>query len=464
VNENANILKEMRISAEATNITIMAYLLVQGPAQLVWGPLSDSFGRRCVYLAAFSVYIASCIVLSFSPNYSVLLLFRMIQAASISSTASIGYAILRDISLSTERDSFHRVFQIIRNGTLIFSSVLGGLLSSWTDFRCSFVFLFALSLTVFIAIAFFLPETLRSIAGDGTLPLVGINEPFIWKCKLFGKPAHVDESLQPGTRPVISKSNLFEPVRLLKEKDVLLSLLSGSMTYMIWMMVTVSTTSLFKKAFAINEALIGLTFIPNFVGAIAGSALIGNLLDADFKRACSAYKHSHFLPSTINIPQHTIPADFPIEHTRLSRLPAFTVVLIISISLYGYSLAYPNLTSLGGWVCFPLLLQFLIAAATHAICGVHQTLISEIWANDGSKAASAISNLTRSIFAAIGVAVLQKIIGRIGSGPTFLALGLVVLVLVPLPIVQWYYGGRWRSAREASPGNAGVQELDVIKV
>ena len=442
----------------------MAYLLVQGFAQLVWGPLSDSFGRRPVYLVAFTVYVACCIVLSFSPNYPVLLVFRMIQASSIASTASIGYAIVRDISTSTERDIFHRVFQIIRNGTLLSSPILGGLLSSWTDFRCSFVFLFALSTSVLIAIALLLPETLRSIAGNGTVPLVGIHQPLIWKCKLFGKPAHANESLQPGARPMASKNNMFEPLRLLQEKDVLLSLLSGSMIYMLWMMVTVSTTSLFKKAFAVNEALIGLAFIPNFLGAIAGSALIGNLLDADFKRACSAYKHSHFLPSTINIPQQTLPADFPIERTRLSRLPTFTIILIISISFYGYSLAYPNLTSLGGWVCIPLLLQFLIASATHAICGVHQTLISETWANEGSKAASAISNLMRSTFAAIGVAVVQKIIGCVGTGPTFLALGLVVLVLVPLPIVQWYYGERWRSARDANPGGARVQEIDIIKV
>ncbi|KAF1971432.1 MFS general substrate transporter [Bimuria novae-zelandiae CBS 107.79] len=444
---------DFKTSAGSANLAIMAYLLVQGVAPLLWGPLSDSFGRRSVYLVAFSCYVASCIVLSFSPSYAVLLLFRMVQAASITSTVSIGYAILRDISPPDEGDRFHDVFQGIRNGSFIMSPVLGGLLSNWTDFRCSFVFLFALSTTVLLAIAFFLPETLRSIAGNGTIPLAGIHQPLVWKCRIFGKPAHVDESLQPAARPITPKRRFIEPLRLFKEKDILLSLLFSSMVFMVWMMVTVSTTGLFKKAFGINEALLGLAFVPNFLGAIAGSALVGNLLDADLKRACSAYKHVHFLPSSTRISLHTLPTDFPIEHTRLARVPTFTVTLIIPLAFYGYALAYSDLTSLGGWICIVLVLQFLIAAAAHAICGVHQTLISDLWQQDGSEAASATSNLVRCMFAAIGVAVLQNIIECIGSGPTFLVLGLVVLILVPLPIVQWYFGERWRSARQAKFGD-----------
>lgn len=437
----------MKVGAEATNLTVMAFLMMQGVAPLFWNPLSDSFGRRSVYLAAFSLYVTSCVVLSFSPSYAVLLFFRTAQAASIASTVSVGYSIIRDISTPPECDRFHCFFQVLRNGTLLLSPILGGLLSTWTDFRCLFVLLFALATTILVAVAFILPETLRSIAGNGSIPLVSIHEPLVWKCRVFGKPVHMDESLQPVARPITSSKKFLEPLYLFKERGVLLSLTFSSIIFMIWMMVTVSTTTLFQKAFGVNEVLVGLAFVPNFLGAIAGSALIGNLLDSDLKRAHSAYKQTHLLPWNTSLSRHSIPADFPLEHVRLKRVPVLVIILVVSLAFYGYTLAYPSLTSLGGWICIPLFIQFLIAATAHAICGVQQTLISDLWPSYDSGAASAASNLARSVFAAIGVAVVEKIIGCIRSGPTFLALGLVVMVLVPLPIVQWYFGASWRVAR-----------------
>ncbi|KAF2441311.1 MFS general substrate transporter [Karstenula rhodostoma CBS 690.94] len=247
---------DMKIGVEATNLTIMAYLMMQGVAPLFWGPLSDGFGRRSVYLAAFSLYVTSCVVLSFSPNYTVLLFFRMTQAASIASTVSVGYSIIRDISTPPECDQFHGFFHAVRNGTLLLSPILGGLLSSWTDFRCLFVLLFALATTILVAIAFLLPETLRSIAGNGSIPLMNIHEPLVWKCKFFGKPIHMKEGLQLAARPITPRKKFLGPLYLFQDRGVLLSLTFNSIVFMVWMMVTVSTTTLFQKAFGVNEAFV----------------------------------------------------------------------------------------------------------------------------------------------------------------------------------------------------------------
>lgn len=76
------------------SLTITSYLVIQGISPLFWGPLSDTIGRRPIYIASFSVYIVANIILSFSPNFPVLLIARGLQSAGSASTVSIGMYLL----------------------------------------------------------------------------------------------------------------------------------------------------------------------------------------------------------------------------------------------------------------------------------------------------------------------------------------------------------------------------------
>lgn len=78
------------MSLGEVNSTITSFLIFQGLSPLFWGPLSDTLGRRPIYLASFTVYVIANTVLSFSPNFIILVLFRALQSAGSASTASIG--------------------------------------------------------------------------------------------------------------------------------------------------------------------------------------------------------------------------------------------------------------------------------------------------------------------------------------------------------------------------------------
>lgn len=83
-------LKDFHVSLQAVSLTITSYLICQAISPIIWGSLADSLGRRPIYMASFGVYIISNIVLSFAPNYAVLLVFRGLQAVGSASTVSIG--------------------------------------------------------------------------------------------------------------------------------------------------------------------------------------------------------------------------------------------------------------------------------------------------------------------------------------------------------------------------------------
>lgn len=257
----ANAEKDLGVGIQEVNLTITSYLVIQGISPLFWGALSDILGRRPIYICSFLVYIAANTTLSFSPNFTVLLLFRGLQAAGSASTVSIGNGVIQDITAPSERGGFISFYQAIRNFSLAAGPVLGGVLANFLGFRSIFVFLLILSGITIISIIAFLPETLRSIAGNGSIRLTGIHQPLIRR--LRKEPEYLEDRDHSYRRTQITLKTFVEPLSLLKQKEILLNLLFGGVIYAIWSMVTSSTTTLFKKAFGLNEVMLGLAFIPN---------------------------------------------------------------------------------------------------------------------------------------------------------------------------------------------------------
>ncbi|KAK7748373.1 hypothetical protein SLS62_008636 [Diatrype stigma] len=75
---------DLHVSVQLVNITITAYLLVQGVVPAFFGDLADQIGRRPVYLLVLSVYFVSCIGLAVQRSYPALLVLRMLQSAGSS--------------------------------------------------------------------------------------------------------------------------------------------------------------------------------------------------------------------------------------------------------------------------------------------------------------------------------------------------------------------------------------------
>jgi MFS family permease len=152
-------------------------------------------------------------------------------------------------------------YQAIRNFSIAAGPVLGGVLANFLGFRSIFIFLLVLSSITVLAITVFLPETLRSIAGDGSLRLTGIHQPLIRRFRK--RPDNLEDRDESYVRPPVALRTFFEPLLLLKRKEILLNLIFGGVIYAIWSMVTSSTTTLFKQLFHLDELKLGFAFVPN---------------------------------------------------------------------------------------------------------------------------------------------------------------------------------------------------------
>ncbi|MFZ3583636.1 multidrug effflux MFS transporter [Loktanella sp. DJP18] len=75
---------------------ITAYVIGFGGAQIVYGPLSDRFGRRKILFAGLGIYLAGAVAAVFVPTFEALLLTRLIQGIGAAATRVIATSVVRD--------------------------------------------------------------------------------------------------------------------------------------------------------------------------------------------------------------------------------------------------------------------------------------------------------------------------------------------------------------------------------
>ncbi len=78
-------------------LTLSALLLAFGTSQLVWGPLSDRFGRRPILLVGLSAYIVAAVVSAFAVSMEMLIVARAVQGAAMGASVMCARAIVRDL-------------------------------------------------------------------------------------------------------------------------------------------------------------------------------------------------------------------------------------------------------------------------------------------------------------------------------------------------------------------------------
>lgn len=139
--------------------------------------------------------------------------------------------------------------------------VFGGILTQYLGFRSIFWFLTIAGGVSLLSILVLLPETLRSIAGNGTVPLKGLHRPYIYM--ITGQKGAVEGASSEMEKSKVTLYAIFAPLRFLVEKDVFITLFFGSIVYTVWSMVTSSTTDLFQKTYGLTSLEVGLTFLGN---------------------------------------------------------------------------------------------------------------------------------------------------------------------------------------------------------
>ena len=141
-------------------LTLTALLLAFGLSQLVWGPLSDRFGRRPILLVGLSAYLLASIASVLAPNMALLIVWRTVQGGAMGAGVMCARAIVRDLYTPLQGA---RVMSKGLSGLGVIACIsppLGGMLSASFSWRIALLALTIFSVAALALVASRFTETL----------------------------------------------------------------------------------------------------------------------------------------------------------------------------------------------------------------------------------------------------------------------------------------------------------------
>lgn len=140
-------------------LTLTLYLASLAVAQLVYGPLSDRYGRRPAMLTGMSLFVLGGLVCMFAPSIEILIIGRILQAVGGCAGVVISRAIIRDLYDQNRAASMMAYVTMAMVVAPMFAPALGAFFDNAFGWRASFIFLSGVGFVVLIASFFKLYET-----------------------------------------------------------------------------------------------------------------------------------------------------------------------------------------------------------------------------------------------------------------------------------------------------------------
>lgn len=168
-------------SRDLLQLSLTVYILFLGLAQLVYGPLSDRFGRKPILLIGIIIFFFSTVLCAASDSISWLLIFRGLQGLGIGCGFTVASSILADVFEGGQLAKITSYSAMIYSLSLILSPVLGSYIQQYFGWRANFIMMAIYAVALFLLTLFFVCET----KDDKKIVLISFREVVKNYCLLF---------------------------------------------------------------------------------------------------------------------------------------------------------------------------------------------------------------------------------------------------------------------------------------
>ncbi|BDD56922.1 hypothetical protein MPDQ_006381 [Monascus purpureus] len=390
-------------SGSVVNASNALYLAFMGIAAPFWGPFSQVWGRRPIFLWSAFLFCAFSIGSSLAPNIAAYFIFRVLTAFQGTSFLVVGSSAIGDIHEPRKRATALGWFL---SGTLIGPALgpfIGGVIVTFRSWRVIFWLQTALSGSATLLVFFFFPETIPYKANAELA-----KKPILDKAKLL---CHRISPIRVGIL-LFSYPNLF-----------FAGLAAGALVWNQYSLLTPIRYVLNPRFHLTSPIQSGLFYIAPGAGYVTGTLVGGRWADYTVRKWIRKR-------NGVRVPED-----------RLKSCLAFICVIIPGcILVYGWTVE----KAVGG-IPVPVIAMFLQGVAQLFCFPSLNTYCLDVMQSKGRSAEVVAGNyMFRYVFAAVGSGVVLPAIQAIGVGwfSTISAFFLIVAgVLVWLTTI---FGPRWR--------------------
>ncbi|KGX83352.1 MDR family MFS transporter [Pontibacillus marinus] len=153
-----------------------AYLLTNASTVLIFGKLSDIFGRKPIFLMGISLFLTGSLLCGFSTSMEMLIVFRFIQGIGAGALMPIASTIVGDIYTKEERAQIQGYLASVWGISAVTGPVLGGFFVDVLNWKYVFWMNLPLGFLAIVGIVVFFKEDIekekRSIDYIGSLLLI----------------------------------------------------------------------------------------------------------------------------------------------------------------------------------------------------------------------------------------------------------------------------------------------------
>ncbi|KAF4977838.1 hypothetical protein FZEAL_5681 [Fusarium zealandicum] len=387
------------------NVSNAVYMVVMALSPIVWGPMSQVFGRRPVALASSIMFFVLSLATALAPNLASFIVFRAASAFGGASFILIGPACVGDIYRPTERGTAMGWFL---TGTLVgpaFGPFLGGIIVTYSSWRTIFWLQTAL-------------------AGSGTLGVYFVVLETAVHLKIKDLESY---SRKDKTRAIMSMISPMRVLRLFRYWNI--ALVAGGSASLTWNMYSLLTPIRYvlNPRFNLESPLLsGLFYLAPGFGYLMGTFVGGRWADYTVKKWIKKRGG----------------ARIPEDRLR-STLPFMGLVIPGSMLVYGWTVDQ----EVGG-IPVPVIAMFVQGVAQLFCFPSYNTYCIDVMPGQGAEVA-ATNFFVRYLMGCVASAVVLPAVEGFGIGwfSTITAAYLMASALATMAAIRW--GKGWRESTEA---------------